>query len=402
MDARRDAPPPAVRHLADALLAWTAASLPLSISGMQIGIGALFGLAVVARAAGWGVVRRTPLDGVLAVFAGVLALSTLASGSPWEAEGWLRVWVVIGYFGVYWWVTDRTRARRFARVVLCAGAVAGAYGVLQHWTGVDWWRSVMGRPTLVHPRVDGAQGFAVVGFFRNYLTFAHAMIFPLAWAVAFALRGSRVAAAASALLVLAVAFSTARGVWLALLVAVGITAMVSRGGRTLAFLSGLVAAAALAFIVSPGLRAQAAPIFTLGGVNAGRVAIWQANLEVVRDHPLLGLGFGRYRAAAGAYYDRHPVADRRSHAHSNVIQFAAESGLLGLAAFCLLFTVVLARGWEAVRAAPDPGTWATATGAWLGIWTFLLAGLTQYNFGDNEVATAMWATMAVLMRCLPE
>jgi len=31
--------------------------------------------------------------------------------------------------------------------------------------------------------------------------------------------------------------------------------------------------------------------------------------------------------------------------------------------------------------------------------TFLLAGLTQYNFGDAEVAIGMWITTAVLMRC---
>jgi hypothetical protein len=30
---------------------------------------------------------------------------------------------------------------------------------------------------------------------------------------------------------------------------------------------------------------------------------------------------------------------------------------------------------------------------------FLIGGITQYSFGDNEVAAAMWLALAVLMRC---
>jgi O-antigen ligase len=150
---------------------------------------------------------------------------------------------------------------------------------------------------------------------------------------------------------------------------------------------------------SLGRREHPAPLFTLGGANAGRTGIYRANLEIVHDHPLLGLGFGWYKAASGPYYDRFPEADRRSHAHSNVLQVAAEAGLLGLTAFCLLFAVMLRRGFEAIRTASEPYQWATAAGAWVGIATFLLAGLTQYSFGDAEVVIGMWLAAAVLMRC---
>jgi O-antigen ligase len=209
---------------------------------------------------------------------------------------------------------------------------------------------------------------------------------------------------AAAAMVAAIAFSTARGVWVGALIGVVVLAVVGRGGRGrpavgLAFLAGLGAVAALAFALSPGLRQQAAPLFTLGGENAQRVAIWQANRDIVAEHPLLGLGFGRYRAAGKAYYEPYPQADRKSHAHNNFLQIAAESGLLGLAAFCLVFVSLLRLGWGAMRDAPDADTWIAATGAWLGIVVFLVAGMTQYNFGDNEVAVAMWCAAAVLLRC---
>jgi O-Antigen ligase len=397
---RPASPPPAVRRLAHVLLAGLAVSAPLSISGMQIAMGGLGVLALAGIPLGWGVVRGTPLDGVLALFFGVCALSTLASGHPLEAAGWLRPpWLLSAFFVVSWWLRDRDHARRLALLVVAAGAVAGGYGVLQHFTGVDWYREAVGRGTRVRPRVPGAEGFAVVGFFRNYLTYAHAMIFPLAWAGAFALRGSVLGMIAAVLLTLAIVFSTARGVWIGAVGGAVLLALLSRGRRGLGLVTAGVVVAAAGVAMSPGLRAQAAPLFTLGGVNTGRTAIYAANLEIIHDHPLLGLGFGRYKTAASPYYDRHPDADRRSHAHSNVLQIAAEAGLLGLAAFCLLFAVILRRGYDAVRAAADGPQWAAAAGAWAGVATFFLAGLTQYSFGDAEVVIPMWLAAAVLMRC---
>src|SRR2546425_104214 len=210
-------PPLAARRAADALLAFTGAAIPLSTTGMEAGVLGLAALSLAALAGGWGVVRPTPLDGVLALFGGVLALSTLASGHPLQASGWIRLWIVLAYFVVFWWLRDRAHAVRLAQVIVGAGAVAAAYGILQHFTGADWYRTLLGRPTYVYPREAGTSGYAVVGFFRSYLTFAHVMIFPLAWALAGALAGRAAALGAALLVVLALVFSTARGAWLAAL-----------------------------------------------------------------------------------------------------------------------------------------------------------------------------------------
>ena len=387
-------PPPWARRTANALLAVTAVSLPLSTTGMQagiIGLGVLSAAALVGR---WGVVRRTPLDGVLAIFYGVLALSTLASGAPGQAIGWPRLWVVLTYFTVFWWLEDSAHATRFVRLVVGVALLSAVYGVVQHFTGADWYRRLLGRRSAVRPRDTESTGYAVVGFFRNYLTYAHVMLFPLAWAGALVLRGAWLGMVTAPLVVLALAFSTSRGAWLAALGMAGTFALVSGGRRAAWMLVGLAAVASVAFAATPELRAQAAHMFTTGGDNAGRVAIYRANLDVIHDHPVLGLGFGRYQRASKPYYDAHPDADRRSHAHSNYLQIGAEAGLVGLAAFCLLYATILLRGWPAVVT----GGWP-ALGAWVGVVGFLIGGLTQYSFGDNEVALIMWVATAVLMRC---
>ena len=139
-------------------------------------------------------------------------------------------------------------------------------------------------------------------------------------------------------------------------------------------------------------------MFSARGANAGRVGIYRANLDIVHERPILGLGFGRYRTAAPPYYAAHPAADRRSHAHNNFLQMAAEAGLAGLAAFGLVYATALRRGAEVIEQAADHATWAAAAGAWAGVIGFLVGGLTQYTFGDAEVAIAMWVALAILMR----
>jgi O-antigen ligase len=139
-------------------------------------------------------------------------------------------------------------------------------------------------------------------------------------------------------------------------------------------------------------------MFGLGGMNAPRVAIYRANLDIVHDHPLLGLGFGRYATAAAPYYDAHPAADRRSHAHSNYLQLAAEAGLAGLGAFVLVLAAGLRLGWRAQARAGEAEAWAAAAGAWAALVGFVVGGLTQYTFGDNEVAVAFWFALGLLAR----
>src|SRR5207249_1318019 len=219
-----------------------------------------------------------------------------------EASGWARLWIALAYFVVFWWLRDAAHAVRLARVIVVAGAVAAAYGILQHFTGADWYRTLLGRPTYVYPREPGTPGYAVVGFFRSYLTFAHVMIFPLAWALAAALAGRAFALGAALLVVLALVFSTARGAWLAALAVAAALALVARERRARLVLPACAAAAGLAFAGTPALRAEAAHMFSAGGANAGRVGIYRANLDIVHARPVLGLGFGRYRTAAPAYY----------------------------------------------------------------------------------------------------
>lgn len=397
--------PPWWRRAADGALIALVVCLPLSISGTQVALGVLLACVGVALLFGERPIRRSPLDVPLLLFFAALVLSTVLGGPSWRAlDAYRGLWVVGMYVAAIAWLGNGERAGRLVRVLVLTAAAVALYGIVQHFTGIDVYRALVGRRTLVKPSEYDPTRYVVIGFFPNYLTYAHSLMIPLAWAVAGVVRPGgwnlgRAASAGSALLMLvALLLSTARGAWLAAAALLMTGIFVGDRRRHVGLVAALAGAAALLFVVSPALRAEGRSLIQRRA-NAARLAIYGANLDVIRDHPAFGLGFGNYDRRVRVYYDRHPHADRRSHAHNSLLQIAAEAGMVGALAFCYLFGVIVVRGWRLVRrlGRAESPLWATAAGAWLGVVGFLVGGLTQDTFGDSECAMPMWFACAVLM-----
>jgi len=121
-------------------------------------------------------------------------------------------------------------------------------------------------------------------------------------------------------------------------------------------------------------------------LNLERTYMWDAGARMFRDHPWTGVGLQDLRPL----YDRYrlPQAhERPGHLHSIYVQIAASMGLIGLAAFVLLYGSLFrtaSSGLRAMLRAPDlaAGLRLGVTGALAG---FLVAGLFEWNFGDEEL-----------------
>jgi O-antigen ligase len=99
-----------------------------------------------------------------------------------------------------------------------------------------------------------------------------------------------------------------------------------------------------------------------------RLAHWQAALEMWRYDFWTGVGFGCYEPAYrgfGLINWRTPLG----HAHNYYLNIAAETGLIGLAAYILLWGVVFWQTWRATRHAN--GLLRGLTIGLLGTWTHL-------------------------------
>jgi O-antigen ligase len=65
-----------------------------------------------------------------------------------------------------------------------------------------------------------------------------------------------------------------------------------------------------------------------------RIQMWEVAFRTWQAHPLLGVGLGDYRLAlVDAFDDMGKQAPRYTHAHSNILNFLAETGLIGTALF---------------------------------------------------------------------
>jgi O-antigen ligase len=128
-----------------------------------------------------------------------------------------------------------------------------------------------------------------------------------------------------------------------------------------------------------------------------RLFMWQSGLQMVKDHPLIGVGPGGVKRVYPRYV--HPEALKRStgHLHSNPVQLAAERGLLGLLAWGWIWTAFFVRAGAILKRLPvGLGTDRMLTaGSLAAILGFLVAGLFEYNFGDSEVVMLAYLIMAL-------
>lgn len=74
-----------------------------------------------------------------------------------------------------------------------------------------------------------------------------------------------------------------------------------------------------------------------------RLTYWQGSLQIIREHPLIGVGTGGYPEAMKRLYPQEP--GRFSHAHNYYLVLATQYGLLGLVLFIWLCWVTVRRAW---------------------------------------------------------
>lgn len=175
--------------------------------------------------------------------------------------------------------------------------------------------------------------------------------------------------------------SGTRGAWLGAIVGLFVWAVLSRRTRWRAALGGLVVAAAAA--LAPGSRTRIAAL--QAGYNAGegsvgrRVDLWRSAWEMGRDHPF-GVGPGRFPQAVRPYIGDGPGST--IHAHNVPLHLWAEAGVAGLFGVLAFYFGLLASLWGRGRERAGVGVGLVAA--------LFVAGLTEYNLYDGEVAAAFF------------
>lgn len=184
-------------------------------------------------------------------------------------------------------------------------------------------------------------------------------------------------------------FSYTRGAMLGFLVGMPVAAFLHHRRRSLpAFLLATIAIVLLLFgyklwVKVTGVESNMAEYSNrvgsvTDGNSAARLLLWKSAVASIREHPFLGLGFNqfRYQSRDIAIRNGIPPVKHNLHAHSLILDLAANTGLLGAGAFlCWL----LAWGRELVR----QGSRAVQCLIPFLV-TFFVCGLTEYNLDAQQ------------------
>ncbi|HVR42657.1 MAG TPA: O-antigen ligase family protein [Thermoanaerobaculia bacterium] len=193
----------------------------------------------------------------------------------------------------------------------------------------------------------------------------------------------------AALTSLAIVLTFTRGAWLGWMTGLAVLFLMRRP-RFLLYLAPILL---LAITFSPlPLFARLVSSFDFQQTSVlDRIRMTQAGVEMIRDHPLLGVGPSNVKEVYPLYRQPDAPRFRIPHLHNNPVQIWAERGLLPFVAWALLQIMFLR---DALSRRGDPRARDWAEGGIAATCGLLVAGLFEYNFGDTEVlltTLAVWA-----------
>lgn len=288
-----------------------------------------------------------------------LLAALLASGlaSEWRGESvalavlfGMTMWISV--YPVARMVRARPDAVRPLTATWAAGGVfAAAWGILR-WT-----------PSLP----EGASTPALLQTALGTTLATAAILLMGIWTVADRPRVRVLAAAGLLVVVTALELTWSRGAWIGALA--GGAVMVALAPRRRASLAVLVLVTLLlaTAAIGPGRASLGRRLETIPSVgsNLDRVSLWTGALRAFRAHPILGTGYGTFPRV----WPRYRADDRVDvpTAHNLYLNFAAETGLVGLAAFLAFVAAALGGLWRRVTAtrgdARTDGLWAACFAA---------------------------------------
>ena len=157
-------------------------------------------------------------------------------------------------------------------------------------------------------------------------------------------------------------------------------------------LSSLILAVAIALPLAPpeagGSRLQGVDDFT----RESRLALWGAAGAMFLQHPVLGVGFGNYKFLMHNYI---PGLTDDLDAHNLYLQWLAETGIVGFAAFFLIMGRFTRIGLR-LRKAADPVYRMWGIGLCGAIVATLIHGLVDYIFNVSpQFGNLFWLLLAL-------
>lgn len=348
--------------------------------------GVLFGLTLIFW--GWDcskkeriVLRLPPFAPFLGIYVGMVLVSIAFSPDFVESVWYLKKFVKFVAVLLLFTYLD-ARKVRIALYWIYGLAGASALWALVQYLGL--------KNVHLLNRIDG--------FMSHWMTFSGQMMLVTVSLVAFLLRGDKEELpgwlrtlfwALVPLLLVTIILTYTRSAWVGTILGIAVILALTRTKWLLFAAAGVV----LLFVLLPGtFHERLYSAFDREDTTTrGRIELARTGWRLVETSPWTGVGPRLVpRAALQERQDREVPPEVFQHLHNNVLQIAAELGLLSLAAWLALWTRILWDLFGFFRRSLDPFALSLTVGALGLLAAFHFMGLFEYNFGDSEVAILLF------------
>lgn len=227
-------------------------------------------------------------------------------------------------------------------------------------------------------------------------------IVPVLAVVAFFARQSwrRIAYALCSLPVLLCLYLTySRGAWLLGLPAAALFVGLLRGRRALWISLAVIGVIALSLLPLIGTERLASLLDTQGGTTFFRLKLWQSSLNMIKDHPLFGVGLDNFLYQ---YRTRYVLPEAwqeldLSHPHNVILDYWTRLGIPGVVALVWLEGAFFTKGLRLYRRLPDRDEQALALGLMASMVACLSHGLIDNSYFLVDLAFVFFITVGIMV-----
>jgi len=189
-----------------------------------------------------------------------------------------------------------------------------------------------------------------------------------------------------------------RGAWIVGIPASLLFLGVVRGRRTLAVMIGVLIVLAVLVLVVVGAGRLTSLLDTGAGTTFFRVQLWRSSVNMLLDHPVLGVGLDNFLYAYRSTYVL-PTAWAEfdlSHPHNFVLDFWLRLGIMGVAVAGWLLVAFFRRAWDAYCRLPQGDERLLVLGLMAGMVYFVAHGLVDNAFFLVDLAFVFMLMLALV------
>ncbi|MBI4115457.1 MAG: O-antigen ligase family protein, partial [Candidatus Omnitrophica bacterium] len=125
-----------------------------------------------------------------------------------------------------------------------------------------------------------------------------------------------------------------------------------------------------------------------------RVRVWKGALWMIREHPLLGVGYNLFETKVQHYWSEMGPVD----AHNTYLLIGAELGIPGLLIFLWILGVMFWSAYALYRRSEDRFAKALALGFLGGMFGFFVSNMFGSRLDSHEVSSYFWILAGLIMR----